>query len=208
MIITISREFGSGGRELGKHLSDLLGIPCYDKEIIRMIAENQGFDENYVSRMSEKSIQEAYPITIGHRFRTTGFDHTTQQAIKINVEQTKIIKAFAEQGDCIIIGRCADVILKEYNPFNMFVYADKAARLKRCLERTADDEKLSEKELAHKISEIDKSRASHRSLYTDTKWGAKENYHLCVNTTGIDIKVLASLLATYIKGITREQTLI
>ena len=199
MIITVSREFGSGGRELGKRLSDALRIPCYDNEIISMIANHQGFDENYVSRMSEKSIQEAYPITIGHRFRTAGLNYTTQQAIKIHAEQRKIIEGFAARGDCMIIGRCADVILSAYKPFNIFVYADKAARLQRCIERAPEDENLSPAELERKIRGIDKNRANHRTIYTGTKWGAKENYHLCVNTTGIEIKTIVPPLAEYIK---------
>lgn len=110
MIITISREFGSGGRELGKRLSNVLEIPCYDKEIIQMIAEKQGFDEQYVSHISEKNLQAAYPRTIGCRFTMTPHP-VTKQAVTIAVEQQKIIKTFAAQGDCIMIGRCADVIL-------------------------------------------------------------------------------------------------
>ena len=122
MIITISREFGSGGRELGKRLSDTLKIPCYDKEIIALIAKENGFDENYVSHILEKKIQAAYPFTIGHQF-ATAMNHVTEQAVKIAVEQHKIIEHFAIQGSCIIVGRCADVILEEYSPFNIFVYA-------------------------------------------------------------------------------------
>ena len=139
MIITISREFGSGGRELGKRLSNVLEIPCYDKEIIQMIAEKQGFDEQYVSHISEKNLQAAYPRTIGCRFTMTPHP-VTKQAVTIAVEQQKIIKTFAEQGDCIMIGRCADVILKEYNPFNIFVYADMDTKLKRCIERAPKGE--------------------------------------------------------------------
>lgn len=199
IIITVSREFGSGGRELGKRLSDALRIPCYDNEIISMIANHQGFDEHYVSRMSEKSIQQAYPITIGHRFGVAGLNYTTQQAIKINVEQQKMIEGLAAQGDCIIIGRCADVILRNRKPFTIFVYADKSARLRRCIERAAEDENLSQVEMERKIRGIDKNRANYRGFYTDTKWGAKENYHLCVNTTGIEIKTIVPPLAEYIK---------
>lgn len=171
----------------------------YDNEIIAIIASQQGFDENYVSRMSEKSIQQAYPMTIGHRFRTTGPNYATQQAIKIHVEQQRMIEGFAAQGDCIIIGRCADVILRNYKPFHIFVYADMATKLQRCIERAPEDENLSQVELERKIRGIDKNRANHRSIYTDTKWGAKENYHLCVNTTGIDIKTIVPPLAEYMK---------
>lgn len=88
MIITISREFGSGGRELGKRLSDAFSIPYYDKEIIALIAKENGFDENYVAHISERKIQAAYPLTIGHQFATT-VNHVTEQTVKIAVEQHK-----------------------------------------------------------------------------------------------------------------------
>lgn len=198
MIITISREFGSGGRELGKRLSEALGIPCYDNEIIQMIAEEHGFDQNYVAHISEKNIQAAYPLTIGHRFSVTPYA-ITKQAIKIVLEQQKIIEGFARQGDCVIIGRCADVILQEYQPLNIFVYADKAAKLQRCIERAPEGENLSPAELERKMRDIDKNRAKHRELYSHTKWGAKENYHLCVNTSGKEIKSLIPALTEYVK---------
>ena len=198
MIITISREFGSGGRALGKRLSESLGIPCYDKEIIQMIAKEHGFDEQYVSHVSEKSIQVTYPFTIGRRFAVTPKD-ITKQAVTVAVTQQTIIENFAKQSDCIIIGRCADVILKDYNPFNIFVYADKAAKLQRCMEHAKEGETLTLVELEHNMRAIDKNRARHRDFYTDAKWGANENFHLCINTSGFEIKKLVPILAEYIK---------
>ena len=190
-IITLSREFGSGGRELGKRLSENLGIPCYDREIIRMIAEKHGFDEEYVSRVSEKSIQAAYPITIGKRFSATP-SYQTRQAIAIAVEQQKIIENFAKQGDCVIVGRCADIFLEEDRPFKIFVYASEHAKLERCLGRTDENENLTPAMMRRKMREIDKERANLRSFHTGTKWGAKENYHLCINTTDKEIKKTGS----------------
>lgn len=198
MIITISREFGSGGRELGKRLSNVLEIPCYDKEIIQMIAEKQGFDEQYVSHISEKNLQATYPRTIGCRFTMTPHP-VTKQAVTIAVEQQKIIKTFAAQGDCIMIGRCADVILKEYNPFNIFVYADMDTKLKRCIERAPKGENLTPTELERKIREVDKERAKHREFYISAKENARSNYHLCINTSSIEIKKIVPVLAEYIK---------
>lgn len=198
MIITISREFGSGGRELGKRLSDVLGIPCYDKEIIALIAKESGFDEDYVAHISERKIQVAYPFTIGCQF-STAMNYMTKQAVKIAVEQRKIIKNFAKEGSCIIVGRCADVILEEYAPFNIFVYASKEAKLLRCTKYAPSDEKLTRAELERKMCEIDKNRATYRDFYTNTKWGAKENYHLCINTSEVEIKMIIPLLAEYIR---------
>ena len=114
-IITISREFGSGGRELGKRLAEELGIPCYDHQIIEMIAKENGFDERYVANVSEKSIEAAYPMTIGHRFAMPSME-IMEQPIRVAAAQRQIIENFAKQGDCVIIGRCADVILKDYHP--------------------------------------------------------------------------------------------
>ena len=105
-IITISREFGSGGRELGKRLANALGIPCYDHEIIEMIAKENGFNEDYVANVAEKSIEAAYPLTIGHRFGMQPFQ-IMDQPIRVAVAQRRIVENFAKQGDCVMIGRAA-----------------------------------------------------------------------------------------------------
>ena len=145
---------------LGKRLSDTLNIPFYDKEIIALIAKESGFDK-IMWHISEKKIQAAYPFTIGRQF-TTAINHVTEQTIKITVEQHKIIEQFARQGSCIIVGRCADVVLEAYTPFNIFVYADKKSKLLRCKEYAPADEKLTHTELERKMREIDKSRTAHR----------------------------------------------
>ena len=198
-IITISREFGSGGRELGKRLADELGIPCYDNEIIEMIAKENGFDERYVANVSEKSIEAAYPMTIGHRFAMPPVQ-IFDQSIRVAAAQRQIIENFAKQGDCVIVGRCADVILEEMNPLNLFVYADTESRLQRCKERAPADEHLSDNELMRMIRQIDKQRLQHHQMYSDNKWGAKESYHLCINTSGKEIKTLIPALAQFVKA--------
>lgn len=196
MIITISREFGSGGRELGKRLSDVLEVPCYHKEIIQIIADKQGFDEQYVSHVSKKNLQAVYPLTIGQRFTMTP-NPVTKQAVTIAVEQQKIIENFAKQGDCIIVGRCADIILKNYHPFSIFVYADMYTKLKRCMERAPKGENHTQKELEYKIREVDKKRAKHRAFYTDVKENTR--YQLCINSSDIEIKKIVPVVAEYIK---------
>ena len=127
-IITISREFGSGGRELGKRLAEELGIHCYDHEIIELIAKEHGFDERYVANISEKCIEAAYPTTIGHRFAMPPVQ-IMDQGFQVAAAQQQIIENFAKQGDCVIVGRCADVILKDYHPLNLFVYADAESKI-------------------------------------------------------------------------------
>lgn len=203
-IITISREFSSGGRELGKRLADELNIPCYDHEIIELIAQQNGFNEDYVAHVSEKSIEAAYPMTIGQRFTMLPMA-AIEQPIRVEAAQRQIIENFAQQGDCVIVGRCADVILEAYHPLNLFVYSDMDAKVRRCLERQKEGENLTRSEIERQIKRIDKDRAQHRQMYTDSKWGAKESYHLCINTSGRVIKNMVPALAQFCKDWFREE---
>lgn len=196
-IITISREFGSGGRELGKRLADALEIPCYDHEIIDMVAEHHGFDKDYVAHISEKDIRTFYPSTIVHRFSIT--QHTAGQPIKIAIAEHEIIRQLAQIGDCVIVGRCADVVCRDMNPLNIFVYADRISKLRRCEERADKEEHFSEKEMLRKMKQIDKERAGYRGLFIEDEWGKKESYHLCVNTSGKEVKTLITALAQYVR---------
>ncbi len=198
-VITISREFGSGGRELGKRLADELGIPCYDHEIIEMIAKENGFDEQYVANVSEKSIEMAYPMTIGHRFTMPPLQ-IMDQPIRVAAAQRQIIENFAKQSDCVIVGRCANVILEEMNPLNLFVYADTESKVRRCMDRAPAGEDLTRGELERMMKQIDKQRRQYHQMYSDIKWGTKEAYHLCVNTSGKEIKKLIPALAGYARA--------
>ncbi len=198
-IITISREFGSGGRELGKRLAEVLGIPCYDNKIIEMIAKENGFDEQYVANVSERSIEAAYPMTIGHRFAMPPLQ-IMDQSIRVAAAQRQIIENFAKQGDCVIVGRSADAILEEMHPLNLFVYADMDSCVKRCMERAPAGENLSRSEMERMIRQIDKQRSQYHQMYSDMKWGAKEGYHLCINTSGREIKDLIPALAAYVQA--------
>lgn len=195
-IITISREFGSGGREIGKRLADALGIPCYDHEIIDMVAEKSGFNKDYVTHISEKDIRVFYPSTIAHRFMVHQL--AAQQPIKIAVAEHEIIRQLAEQSDCVIVGRCADVICRDLHPFNIFVYADRISKLQRCESRANETEHFSEKEMLRKMKKIDRERAAYRGLFTEDEWGRKETYHLCINTSGKEIKSLIPALTAYV----------
>ena len=172
-IITISREFGSGGRELGKRLAEELGIHCYDHEIIELIAKEHGFDERYVANISEKCIEAAYPMTIGHRFAMPPVQ-IMDQGFQVAAAQQQIIENFAKQGDCVIVGRCADVILKDYHPLNLFVYADAETKIQRCIDRAPEGEHLSRNDIARRMKQVDKNRAQYRQMFADTKWGVKE----------------------------------
>ena len=195
-IITISREFGSGGRELVKRLAEALHIPCYDHEIIEMIAKENGFNEDYVAHVSEKSIEAAYPLTIGHRFGVPPFQ-IMDQPIRVAVTQRKILENFAKSGDCVIVGRGADGILKDYKPLNIFVYADKDYKIERCQSRAPAGENLPAPEIEKSMKQIDRNRAPHHQTYSDSKWGAKESYDLCVNTSRRYVKDLVPSIAKF-----------
>lgn len=196
-IVTISREFGSGGRELGKRLADYLEVPCYDHEIIDMVAEKLNMDKTYVEHISEKDVRIFYPSTIGHRFHA--LTQTSNETVKVTLAQHDILRELAFQGDCVIVGRCADVICREMEPLNLFVYADKSSKLARCKNRATETEELSEKEMLRKMKQIDKNRATYRQLFVETEWGLKESYHLCINTSGLEIKTLVPTIGEYAK---------
>ncbi len=197
-IITISREFSSGGRELGKRLADELGIPCYDRQIIDMVAEKQGLDKDYVANMSEKDIKVFYNSTIGRGFSSYNFG--INQSLQIASAEHNLIKELASKGDCVIIGRAADVVLKEFNPLNLFVYADLDSKIKRCKERNDEKTELSDRKIKNMCRDIDRCRANYREIFSDTKWGHRESYHLCINTSGKEIKNLIPALASYVNN--------
>ena len=195
-IITISREFGSGGKEIGKRLADNLGYAFYDSKIIDLLVKETGMSEEYISSISEKRIYPI-PFQFGKTFVTNLSIQKNQTDIL--VKQNKILKSIAKKGNVIIVGRGANVILKDYNPINIFVYADDESKIKRCKEKKSDDENLTDKELLNKIREVDKNRKAFNELISDISWGRKENYDLCINTTNVNIKNIISPLADYIE---------
>lgn len=197
-IITISREFGSGGRELGKRLAEALGIPCYDHQIIDMVAEKENMNRDYVANLSEKDIQVFYPATIGRGF--TMPNYTMMQSAQITASEHELIKKLASEGDCVIIGRAADAILRDLNPLSIFVCADEESKLVRCKARAKDGEKLSDKDILRKCKEIDKRRRSYREMYCKRKWGEAASFDLCINTSGKEIKKLIPGLIQYIQA--------
>ncbi len=186
-IITISREFGSGGRELGKRLADALGFAYYDREIVSSIAEKCNLDEGYVENVLRKGLTINVPVTFGHTFYFYS-DPTSENELKVLNTQQQIIKELALRGDCVMVGRSSGIILEKYNPLRLFVYADMEWKVKRCRERASADEHLTDRELEKKIRQIDAGRARHQKLLTDRKWGDREGYDLCINTTSLEIK--------------------
>ena len=197
-IITIGREFGSGGRELGKRLSDNLQIPYYDKEILEEIKKRSPYGMNYIEEVSEKRPYSIPTLHYGNSFLYYK-DVTLEQNIDVHSLQNDILKEMAAKSSCVIIGRGADYTLKDLNPFNIFVYADMDSKVKRCRERIKNGEELTDKELIKNIKSTDKVRKNFYEFYTGKKWGDKSSYNLLVNTSNVSIKQLAKNLSDMIK---------
>lgn len=197
-IVTISREFGSGGRELGKRLADEMGFDYYDREIITTIAQAKGMDENYVEKALEGGAWQQVPLTFGHAFANVAMMQTPQTGLL--VEQRRVIEGIAKAGrDCVIVGRDADVLLADQKPFTIFVCADMDARVCRCMERAGEGENLSRKAMEQNILRIDKARARSREMISDSKWGHGDSYHMTVNTSGWEIRELTGAVADFVK---------
>ena len=198
-IITISRQFGSGGRELGKRLADRLGWDYYDKEILTALAEGQGLDRDYVKKTLAnhgwQNLQLTYRNSFDHLLVNPGL-HT-----QLLVRQREILQEIAAMGsDCIIVGRDADVILQDYRPFRIFACADMEARIRRCLafeRKKPRAQRLTEKEIARNIRRIDKNRARTREILTGKHRGDASAFDLTVNTTRWDLKRLTDAVADF-----------
>lgn len=178
-VITISREFGSGSRTIGKAVAAQLNIPCYDSELLQQIAEKSGFNQQY--------IQEAGEYAPGG-FLASAFSHQTSgpnNADYLWKIQYQLITELAEKGPCVIVGRCADYILRDKaDCLRVFIHADMDFRTQRIINVYGQREQSPEQRLREK----DKRRAAYHRFYTDMKWGHAQNYDLTLNsgTLGID----------------------
>ena len=178
-IITISREFGSGGRTIGKMVAEKLGIPCYDAEIIQKMADETGFAPDYVKEAGEYSPGSFLSAAFSNRmFGPTNEDILWQH-------QYRVITELAEKGPCVIVGRCADYILEDKaDCLKVFIHADMNFRAKRIVEVYGEREESPEE----RIKDKDKRRAAYHRFYTNMKWGYAQNYDLTLNSgvLGID----------------------
>ena len=191
-IITISREFGSGGRTIGKKLAEKLGIPFYDKSIIDKAAEASGLSPEFIAQAEQKLTSSML-----FNFVTFGYQHPdyTPLSDQVYIAEYKVIKDIASQGPCVIVGRCADSILKEsYDPINIFVYANTAFKIERCVNVYGIPLKDAEKE----IKDHDKQRSRHYQYYSELIWGSKANYDLCVNSSVLGIDGSVELIQNFI----------
>lgn len=197
-IITISREFGSGGREIGKIISECLGYKYYDKEIISEVASNNQLNEKYVDKTIHTSLTKNVKLRYNHSF----FDPKSLNVAQANllIEQKKVIENLGKFGEnMVVVGRNADHILSEYNPFKLFVCASLDSKIKRCKEREEYNGVLSDKEIEKNIRRIDNVRKETCILIAGNNWGERSNYDLIVNTTNTNIEEISKALAEYIK---------
>ena len=184
-IITISREYGSGGHTIGKLVAEKLGIPCYDKELIEKIAEQSGYTADYVKEETE-SLNGGLFSTL---FADRSMGMTNQD--KIWTLQCRIITELAEKGSCILIGRCADYILEEReNCLNMFIHASMEKRMERIVQQYGERDETPE----HRVKEKDKQRMEYYKYYTGRKWGDVNNYQICLDSGELGIEKCADLI--------------
>jgi Cytidylate kinase len=197
-IITISRQFGSGGRSIGDMTAKKLGIKQYGREIIEQIAERSGFAEEYVSEQSE-SVKEG---GLFGAFAASDF-YENANRITIWTEQCRIIREIADQGPCVIVGRCADYVLKQdYDLLRVYIYADMDYRADRIVRVYGESNVKPEKRLKEK----DKRRAAYYEIYTDQKFGEPENYDLCLNSGKLGLEECADIIVdVYQKMCSKKQ---
>lgn len=178
-IITISREFGSGGRTIGRKVADKLGIPCYDSELIEKLAQESGFTKDYIKEAGEYTPGGFLASAFSNRaFGPTNEDILWEM-------QCRIITELAEKESCVIVGRCADCVLQDKaDCLKVFIHADMAFRAERIVKVYGEREESPEQRLRDK----DKRRAAYHRFYTNMKWGYAENYHLTLDSgvLGID----------------------
>jgi cytidylate kinase len=199
-IITIGREFGSGGREIGKRLAEELGYAYYDKEIISAIAERSQLAEDYVNQVVESQIRTYYPITVGVSMTAAPEDGVYAINRSIFAAQTEILEELAQKSDCVIVGRCADHILAAHKPFRIYVYADMAHKLARVRARDEGAAKLSDKELEKRIRSIDKARADYYRFYTGSPHGDRMTYDIGINTSTVEIPDAVAAVAALVRA--------
>ncbi len=193
-IITISRQYGSGGRIIGKQLAEKLGIPFYDNELINLAAEKTG--------LSKECFKEAEAISAGNLlFSLTTLTPTIDSYglplnEKIFLVQSQVIKDVADQGSCVIVGRAADYVLSEHhNCINIFIHADLKDRVERALSLYG----LNAKNADNAVLKTDKRRANYYNYFTGQKWGRLENYDISINTSKIPLDDVVELLANYVE---------
>lgn len=195
-IITISRQFGSGGRNIAKRLAEELEIPFYDKEIISKAAEESGIDEETFIKERERTSRSYY--FFGAIAYTLGSPMTMSSDLSLNdriyIAQAEVIRELAEQGPCVIVGRCADEILSDNeNVLNVYIHADIKDRINRVRDEYGVKDTTLE-DVEEYIKRVDKQRANYYHYYTDRKWGNVQNYDISLNASEFSEDEIVSII--------------
>lgn len=200
-IITISRQYGSGGREIGKKLAEAWNIPFYDNELITLAAKQSGFaEEAFETAETRANSSLLYSIARGMTTfgsSDVGFSNLSLDD-KIYLAQAEVIRKVASEGPCVIVGRCADYVLRKLNNVvNVFVYADLAFRA----ERSVRIDGLSHERIEEAVLKRDKQRANYYNFHTGERWGRIENYSLCINSSHVGIDNAVKIIKEYVEDV-------
>lgn len=194
-IITISRQFGSGGRTIGKEAAVKLGIPCYDKEIIEKVAEESGFAKEYIEKHGEYT---AHRTWFGRALDAANRGGALSNEDFIWITQRKIVLDLANQGPCVIVGRCADYILKDNaDVLKVFIHADDKTRAERIVKLYGETEVAIEKRIADK----DKRRTAYYRYYTESEWGVAKHYDISLNSGKLGVEKCVQIITDIYKGV-------
>lgn len=198
-IVTIAREFGSGGRQIGRHLAFILGVDFYDAEIITLVAKESGLDVDFVEEEEENTSSSLlYNLATTAGVISHGIFNAQNLPLqdKVYIAQQQVIREIAEKSPCVIVGRAANYILREREDvLNVFIYANKAYRIGEIAARHHLSRENAEKEVHKK----DRSRAAHHRHYTDQEWGDPHNYHLSIDSELFDPFGCAEIIAAVYK---------
>ena len=185
-VITISRQYGSGGRFIGRKLAEALGIPFYDKELITMAAEESGMSKELFEKADEKAGSSLLYTLSMNSYLLHGMAGAPDLPLndKVFLIQSEMIRKVADKGPCVIVGRCADYVLREKeNCLNVYIYSDLDDRVARATTYYG----LSPERAREQMQKMDKKRASYYNFYTNLKWGRAENYDLSLNSAKVGI---------------------
>ena len=198
-IITIGRQFGSGGRAIGEALAKKLNIPYYDKELISLAAKESGMDAEVFNNVDERATNSLlYSLSMGLYSFGSNFSNNADLPVndRLYILQHQIIKKLADEGPCVIVGRCADYVLKDRKDcINVFIHANMEYRKERAIE--IHDVKKNKAEQI--VNKTDKVRANYYSFYSGQKWGLAQNYDISIDSSKLTIDQAVELIEAYIK---------
>ena len=196
LYVTIGRQFGSGGREIGKKVAQALGIPYYDKELLKVAAEKSGLSHEFLSNYDEKPTNSfLYSLVMGQQNVLSGMRGTTVEQLASQAQRDAVLSV-AEKGSCVIVGRCADYILRDQPGLvRVFICADDDSRVARICQRDGRDEK----EAREKMRKMDKARAAYYAFHADRAWSAADSYDLCINSSRRGIDAAVELILQFCK---------